>query len=111
MSGIICAVGYPLNARPSISRKVDGPLLVMRNGECHFLTWRERISYFFGRTDAAKLEAKYRPHLAESPKDAALRECLGAIWELYPWESRAQFNADPAVKSARAALSQVSVPA
>lgn len=34
----------------------------------------------------------------------ALQECTGAIWELYPWESRAEFESDPAVSAAREAI-------
>ncbi len=34
----------------------------------------------------------------------ALREALGAIWELRDWKSRDQYEADPAIKSMRAAL-------
>jgi len=61
-------VSYPKSARPHIKRNhIDGPLLTMRNGECHWLTWLERIQLVLGRTDALKLEKKYRPHLQDIP--------------------------------------------
>lgn len=57
--------GFRADARPSIKRNhIDGPLLTMRNGRLHWLTWRERIALRFGWTDAERLEAKYQPHLA-----------------------------------------------
>ncbi|MER9176197.1 hypothetical protein NKH72_21710 [Mesorhizobium sp. M0955] len=36
----------------------------------------------------------------------ALQECIGAMWELFPWPSRKLFEADPSVKVARTALSK-----
>lgn len=57
-------IGWPANSEPRIQANVDGPLLVMRNGELHWLTWRERLALFLGTTDAARLERKYRPQLA-----------------------------------------------
>jgi hypothetical protein len=85
-------------------------MLVMRNGECHFLTWRERVAYFFGKTDAAALERKYRPRLSDHSSDHhlahAVHSLLGALWEMHDWASREQFEADPSVKNARAVLSR-----
>jgi len=58
-------VGYREDARPDIVWKhIDGPLLYFRNGELHWLTWRERFRCWMGWDDALTLEAKYRPHLA-----------------------------------------------
>jgi hypothetical protein len=67
-------IGYPASARPSINRKhIDGPLLYMRNGEMHWLTWRERFQLWLGRTDALTLERKHRPDLqAAIPRLAPL---------------------------------------
>lgn len=46
-----------------------------------------------------------RAILAERERyHSALDECLGAIWELRRWASRDEYEADPAVKSAKAAL-------
>ena len=62
--------GWPAHSRPSINLKhIDGPLLSMRNGELHWLTWRERILLWLGRVDAEALERKYRPHLSQDPID------------------------------------------
>ena len=56
---------YPNTARPKIQwNHIDGPLLNFRNGEMHWLTWRERFLCWIGREDAYSLEAKHRPHLA-----------------------------------------------
>lgn len=61
----------PYNARhsyeaghlPAIHRKIDGPMLVCRNGEVMFLTLWERWLFWWGRTDALQLERKHRPLL------------------------------------------------
>jgi hypothetical protein len=59
-------IAFAATSRPYIkARHIDGPLLVMRNGEMHWLTWRERLLLWLGKTDALALERKYRPHLAE----------------------------------------------
>lgn len=76
-------LGWPKSARPSLNRKhVDGPLLTMRNGELHWLTFRERISLRFGKTDAIALERKYRPDLSafdnDAPPDLKYRELTDA---------------------------------
>jgi len=106
------SVGYPISNTPSIHRKIDGPMLVMRNGECHFHTWRERIAYFFGLVDAVLLEQKYRPQLARSVVEHHLihsvHDLLGALWELHDWPSREAFDADPSVKHALSALRMAS---
>lgn len=57
-------IGWPKDSRPYINRKhVDGPLLYFSNGEMHWLTWRERLALWLGRTDADRLERKLRPDL------------------------------------------------
>ncbi len=38
---------------------VDGPLLVRCDGSPHWLTWRERMMLWLGRTDAKKLDPSY----------------------------------------------------
>ncbi len=53
-------VGYPFSSRPHLQMNhIDGPLLCLRDGRLHWLTWRERIQVFFGKTDALKLEQKH----------------------------------------------------
>lgn len=57
-------VGYPNDARPYIKAKhIDGPLLVYRDGQMHWLTWRERFRFWMGWEDAESIEAKRRPNL------------------------------------------------
>lgn len=57
-------VGYPISARPSIQpNHIDGPMLVFRDGQLHWLTIWERIQFALGLTDAEKLERKRRPNL------------------------------------------------
>jgi hypothetical protein len=59
--------GYPSGSRPSIQwDHIDGPLLCFRNGELHWLTWRERFWCWLGCEDAYSLEKKHRPHLSRS---------------------------------------------
>jgi hypothetical protein len=58
-------VSYPADARPSINANhIDGPLLVFRDGQMHWLNLWERLLLHFGWVDAEKLEKKLRPHLA-----------------------------------------------
>lgn len=58
-------VGWEGDAQPSIKWKhIDGPMLLMRNGEICWLTWRERFRCWMGWEDAYSLERKRRPHLA-----------------------------------------------
>ena len=53
-------VGYQKESRPHITlNHVDGPMLCMRDGRVHWLTWRERIALFFGKIDALDLERKH----------------------------------------------------
>lgn len=57
-------VGYSNDARPYIKAKhIDGPLLVYRDGQMHWLTLWERFLFLFGWTDAEKLERKRRTDL------------------------------------------------
>lgn len=57
-------LGFPLDARPSIqSNHIDGPVLFFRDGQMHWLNWRERFLLAIGFTDAEKLERKRRPNL------------------------------------------------
>lgn len=59
-------VGWPAEREPSIEAKhIDGPLLIFRNGELHWLTLWERLLFKLGMTDAKALERKHRPHLVE----------------------------------------------
>ncbi len=48
-----------------IPNHIDGPLLHFRDGQLHWLTLWERFWFWCGKTDAYKLEYKYRPELAE----------------------------------------------
>lgn len=53
-------ISYPDTSRPNITpNHIDGPLLVMRDGRCHWLTRWERVLLFFGQTDAQTLEDFY----------------------------------------------------
>lgn len=63
-------VGWSATSEPRIQANIDGPLLVMRNGELHWLTWRERWLLWRGKTDAHRLERKYRPALAIMARSA-----------------------------------------
>jgi hypothetical protein len=57
-------VGFPRSSRPRIKPDhVDGPLLVFRDGQMHWLTPWERILFALGLTDAERLERKRRPNL------------------------------------------------
>jgi hypothetical protein len=70
---------FPVGARPSIrSHHVDGPLLVFRDGQVHWLTWWERLMLRFGATDADAIERRRRPNLmwavrAQEALDTAAR--------------------------------------
>jgi|HubBroStandDraft_6_1064221.scaffolds.fasta_scaffold578518_2 hypothetical protein len=58
-------IGWPKSSRPYINRNhIDGPLLYMRNGELHWLTFGERVALMFGWVDALSLERKYKPQLS-----------------------------------------------
>lgn len=53
-------IGYPSGSLPHIQlNHVDGPMLCMRDGRVHWLTWRERIALFLRKTDAIALESKH----------------------------------------------------
>lgn len=56
-------ISWPAKSRPKIHFKVDGPMLVCRNGEIFFLTYWQRLLLWLGRADALSLEFKYRPYL------------------------------------------------
>ena len=58
------SVGYHKDARPYIKPKhIDGPLLVYRDGQMHWLTLAERFRLWMGWEDAETIEAKRRPDL------------------------------------------------
>lgn len=60
---------YDPASRPHIQADhIDGPLLFLRDGRLHWLTWRERLQLWLGRTDASKLERKW---WAAAPKGGA----------------------------------------
>lgn len=57
-------IAVPSTAKPHIQADhIDGPLLVMRSGELHWLTLWERFQFMLGRADAFSLERKHRPLL------------------------------------------------
>jgi hypothetical protein len=77
-------LGWPAGAQPEIyAHHVDGPILTMRNGEIHWLTWWERFLFRLGRVEAASLERKYRPDLCRRctchPDDNPPRRALGNL--------------------------------
>lgn len=50
------------DAKPSIQwTHIDGPLLHLRCGTLHWLTFRERFRVWLGLDDAYSLERKYAP--------------------------------------------------
>ncbi len=62
--GPLVGVGFPTYSRPSIQpNHIDGPLLVLRDGQLHWLTLWERIQFALGWTDAEKIEQYRRPNL------------------------------------------------
>lgn len=57
-------VSFPIVRRPHINRRhVDGPLLIFRDGQMHWLTLGERLLLALGLIDAERLELKLRPNL------------------------------------------------
>lgn len=53
-------IGWHESAMPHIQwNHIDGPLLHMRTGEIHWLTWRERFALFFRQTNVYVLELKH----------------------------------------------------
>lgn len=53
-------ISWPSGAQPHIQPShIDGPMLCMRTGEIHWLTFLERIQFVMGWTDAYKLESKH----------------------------------------------------
>lgn len=55
---------FPRTARPEIRpNHIDGPLLVFRDGQLHWLTYWERLLVALGQADAESLERKHRPNL------------------------------------------------
>ena len=62
-------IGY-IPRPPRINREhIDGPLLTFSDGRMHWLTWRERLSLWMGKTDAWRLQRKYRPDLDKGQAD------------------------------------------
>jgi hypothetical protein len=55
-------IGYPEAAIPY----VDGPFLIMRNGEAHYLTLWERFILAIGWTDVFALEKRRRTNKHQS---------------------------------------------
>ena len=61
-----------LYARPHINfRHIDGPML-MWAGNIHWLTWRERIALWLGRTDADRIARQYWPESTDWAAEALL---------------------------------------
>jgi hypothetical protein len=57
-------VSFDPKATARINPKhIDGPLLIFRDGQMHWLTLWERFLLRLGMTDAKKLERKRRPNL------------------------------------------------
>ncbi len=58
------SLGLPDGGKPHITAgHIDGPLLVFRDGQMHWLTLWERFLFACGLTDAWKIERKRRPNL------------------------------------------------
>lgn len=61
-----CAVEFNPDAEPEICWKhIDGPMLVMRNGQLHWLTPWERLRCWMGYDNAFTLERKYAPDFVQ----------------------------------------------
>jgi len=65
-------IAHSWSGRPSfVMKHIDGPLLVFRDGQMHWLTLWERFLVWAGRQTAESLERKRRPNLlkwdAEQP--------------------------------------------
>jgi hypothetical protein len=61
-------VGYPRGLEPYINWKhIDGPLLYTSDCQFHWLTYRERIQFFFGLTDIHALNQKHQRKSAVKP--------------------------------------------
>ena len=60
-------VGYHESSRPYIKwTHIDGPLLVYRDGQMHWLTVWERFCCQLGVSTAQSIETKRRPDLTKS---------------------------------------------
>jgi hypothetical protein len=86
-------VDYPAGSRPRISRcNIDGPMLVYRDGQIHWLTPWERFCCWIGIDDAERIERRRRPDLFASSISAAEldvgeligRSLAGSVIELGP---------------------------
>lgn len=54
-------VGYHKDARPYVKwDHIDGPLLICRDGQLHWLTWRERIWAWWTSAEAEAIEKRVR---------------------------------------------------
>ncbi len=61
-----------LYARPRINwRHIDGPML-MWAGNVHWLTWRERIAFWFGRATAESIAQSRWPERKEWAVEALI---------------------------------------
>ncbi len=61
----------PAKTAPYVERTVGGAMLHMNNGYKHFLSLGERIAWAFGRTDAYRLQRKFKEAMARAPKSEA----------------------------------------
>ncbi len=63
-------VGFQAMSRPQIMRgHIDGPAIVFRDGQMHWLTLWERVLLMLGATDAIAIERKRRPNLLRALKE------------------------------------------
>lgn len=61
-------ISYQNTARPHIKRNhVDGPMLSLRDGRVHFLSFWERLLLALNKTDALALERKHWGHKTGNP--------------------------------------------
>ena len=57
-------IGFCAIRQPHVTAgHIDGPLLHFSDGQLHWLGLWERVLFFFGMTDAEKLQRKLRPRL------------------------------------------------
>jgi hypothetical protein len=56
---------FSVSSRPSLMKHIDGPMLVFRDGQMHWLTLFERFLVWVGRATPESIERKRRPNLVK----------------------------------------------
>lgn len=65
-------IGFPegFGVPGVVKNHIDGPMLIMADGQLHWLSLSERFQLWMGWTDARKLQSKLRPRFEASLKAA-----------------------------------------